>query len=58
MTANYEFLRTVEHRLQLRAGQQIHRLPMSPDDLRILHRSLTGLSNAEGRDRFATCAIV
>jgi glutamate-ammonia-ligase adenylyltransferase len=40
LTTAYEFLRTVEHRLQLRQGQQTHRLPTTPDDLGILARSL------------------
>ncbi len=36
----YEFLRRVEHRLQLRRGQQTHRLPEARAELRILGRSL------------------
>jgi glutamate-ammonia-ligase adenylyltransferase len=40
LTSAYEFLRHLEHRLQLRQGQQTHRLPTSPEELRILQRSL------------------
>src|SRR5206468_12252424 len=40
LTAAYEFLRKVEHRLQLREGQQTHRLPQTSHDLRILYRSV------------------
>ena len=50
LTTHYEFLRKVEHRLQLRTGQQTHRLPTSADELRILQRSLTGLRSVDGRD--------
>ncbi len=41
LTNAYEFLRTVEHRLQLRHGQQTHRLPQSRAELEALGRSLT-----------------
>ena len=37
----YEFLRQVEHRLQLKHGQQTHRLPESADELLVLARSVT-----------------
>ena len=40
LTNAYEFLRTVEHRLQLRHGQQTHRLPQSRPEMEILARSL------------------
>jgi len=40
LTTTYEFLRTVEHRLQLRRDQQTHRLPTSPEDLAVLAHSL------------------
>ncbi|HLW51591.1 MAG TPA: hypothetical protein VKW06_02010 [Candidatus Angelobacter sp.] len=36
----YEFLRRVEHRLQLQRGQQLHRLPQSAVELEVLRRSL------------------
>ena len=41
LTTAYEFLRTVEHRLQLRQGQQTHRLPSDPHELVVLRRSLS-----------------
>jgi glutamate-ammonia-ligase adenylyltransferase len=37
----YEFLRRLEHRLQLRHGQQTHNLPAAQADLEILARSLS-----------------
>ena len=40
LTTAYEFLRKVEHRLQLRQGQQTHRLPDLPEQLRILQRAV------------------
>ena len=40
LTNAYEFLRNLEHRLQLRHGQQTHRLPESRWDLQALARSL------------------
>ncbi len=48
LSQGYLFLRTVEHRLQLRRGQQVHRLPASEADLRVLYRSVAG---EEVRDR-------
>lgn len=41
LTDAYRFLRDVEHRLQLRQGQQIHRLPQSPYELQVLARSMS-----------------
>ena len=41
LTNAYEFLRNLEHRLQLRHGQQTHRLPQSRVELHSLARSLT-----------------
>ena len=40
LTAAYEFLRHLEHRLQLRHGQQSHRLPHSGSDLKVLANCL------------------
>ena len=40
LTNAYEFLRNLEHRLQLRHGQQTHRLPQSRAELQSLARSL------------------
>ncbi|HET9364303.1 MAG TPA: putative nucleotidyltransferase substrate binding domain-containing protein, partial [Candidatus Angelobacter sp.] len=37
----YEFLRTIEHRLQLQRGQQLHRLPSTKAELQILARAVT-----------------
>ncbi len=42
LSQGYLFLRTVEHRLQLRRGQQVHRLPISDAELRVLYRSVAG----------------
>ena len=36
----YQFLRNIEHRLQLRHGQQTHRLPQSHAELQVLAQSL------------------
>src|ERR1043165_5263414 len=36
LNSAYTFLRHLEHRLQLRQGQQLHRLPSSQHDLEIL----------------------
>ena len=41
LTNAYEFLRNLEHRLQLLHGQQTHRLPQSRAELQSLARSLT-----------------
>jgi glutamate-ammonia-ligase adenylyltransferase len=41
LTNAYEFLRNVEHRLQLQHGQQTHRLPPSRSGLQTLASSLT-----------------
>jgi glutamate-ammonia-ligase adenylyltransferase len=38
LTSAYEFLRKVEHRIQMEAGQQTHRLPTAPDALDCLGR--------------------
>ncbi len=40
LTTAYEFLRRVEHRLQLRQGQQTHRVPESAAELEVLSRSV------------------
>jgi len=40
LTGAYELLRHVEHRLQLRYGQQTHQLPESEQELQILHRAI------------------
>jgi glutamate-ammonia-ligase adenylyltransferase len=43
LTTAYEFLRTLEHRLQLRHGQQTHRLPIDAYELRVLERMVIPL---------------
>jgi glutamate-ammonia-ligase adenylyltransferase len=40
----YEFLRVVEHRLQLQRGQQVHSLPGGAEDLTVLARAVLGES--------------
>jgi [glutamine synthetase] adenylyltransferase / [glutamine synthetase]-adenylyl-L-tyrosine phosphorylase len=49
LTSAYEFLRHLEHRLQLREGQQTHRLPSSESDCRVLQRALEGYAPGEYR---------
>lgn len=44
LTSAYTFLRHLEHRLQLREGQQLHRLPHSEHELQMLQRSMAGLT--------------
>ena len=52
LTWAYEFLRKVEHRLQVRRGQQVHRLPGTPEELSVLYRTVgpdrTGLVFVHG----------
>jgi glutamate-ammonia-ligase adenylyltransferase len=38
----YEFLRVVEHRLQLQRGQQVHSLPAGAEQLTVLARAVLG----------------
>jgi [glutamine synthetase] adenylyltransferase / [glutamine synthetase]-adenylyl-L-tyrosine phosphorylase len=40
LTVTYEFLRRIEHRLQMQRGRQLHRLPESPHELETLHRAV------------------
>jgi glutamate-ammonia-ligase adenylyltransferase len=49
LTSAYEFLRNLEHRLQLREGQQTHRLPASAGDVLILQRAMEGYAPGEYR---------
>lgn len=51
LTTAYEFLRKVEHRLQIRNGQQTHRLPQAEADLLVLARAVhpQGTNHAAGR---------
>ncbi|PYX04033.1 MAG: hypothetical protein DMG85_18550, partial [Acidobacteria bacterium] len=50
LTSAYEFLRQVEHRLQLQQGQQTHRLPAGAAELRILQRSMEGYAPGESAE--------
>jgi glutamate-ammonia-ligase adenylyltransferase len=47
LTAGYEFLRHLEHRMQLRQGQQTHRLPSNTSELNVLRRSMEGYDPRE-----------
>lgn len=49
LTGAYVFLRHLEHRLQLRQGQQTHRLPASKGELQVLQRAMDGLTPGEDR---------
>jgi glutamate-ammonia-ligase adenylyltransferase len=40
----YEFLRVLEHRLQLQRGQQVHSLPAGAEELTVLARAVLGES--------------
>ena len=40
LTQAYQYLRLVEHRLQLQRAQQVHRLPAGMDELQILERAV------------------
>jgi glutamate-ammonia-ligase adenylyltransferase len=40
LSSSYDFLRHLEHCLQLRDGQRLHRLPADPSELRILARAM------------------
>jgi [glutamine synthetase] adenylyltransferase / [glutamine synthetase]-adenylyl-L-tyrosine phosphorylase len=42
LTTAYEFLRKLEHRLQLRHGQQTHKLPKSKEERAVVARSMPG----------------
>ena len=53
LTAAYDFLRVVEHRLQMRADEQTHSLPSEPAELEDFARFLGFAS----RDAFATVLL-
>jgi glutamate-ammonia-ligase adenylyltransferase len=40
LTTAYEFLRKIEHRLQIRQGQQTHRIPQSDTEIVVLARAV------------------
>lgn len=46
LSVAYEFLRTIEHRLQLQRGQQLHRLPATAAELQVLARAVLSDSAA------------
>ena len=48
LSSAYEFLRKVEHRLQLRYGQQTHRLPGAAADRIFLYRAIGGEASDKG----------
>jgi glutamate-ammonia-ligase adenylyltransferase len=50
LTQGYEFLREIEHRLQLRRGQQVHRLPEADADVLVLERSISHRRRPPARD--------
>jgi glutamate-ammonia-ligase adenylyltransferase len=50
LTATYEFLRHLEHRLQWRWGRQTHTLPTGPAEVSVLHRSMINL--VSGQEHF------
>ena len=66
LNAAYSFFRHLEHRLQLRQGQQVHRLPSASADRTILQRSMAGLTpgyrlgdlNAAVRERMTAVAEI
>jgi glutamate-ammonia-ligase adenylyltransferase len=47
LTSVYEFLRHLEHRLQLQNGRQTHRLPIAGPNLRIVQRAMEGYLTGE-----------
>jgi glutamate-ammonia-ligase adenylyltransferase len=49
LTSAYEFLRHLEHRLQLRQGQQTHRLPIQTAEAQVLQRAMEGYVSGEHR---------
>jgi len=49
LTSAYTFLRHLEHRLQLRQGQQLHRLPKSLSEMQVLRRAMESLAPGDYR---------
>ena len=54
LTTAYEFLRTVEHRMQMRHGQQTQRLPSAEQELKVLARMMVPQSAAQAAWRTTT----
>lgn len=57
LTSAYAFLRHLEHRLQLRQGQQTHRLPPSQKDLQVLQKTMEGYATGEDRLNDVTAVV-
>ena len=57
LTSAYEFLRHLEHRLQLREGQQTHRLPASEGDCGVLQRAMDGYAHGDYRSENLACMV-
>jgi [glutamine synthetase] adenylyltransferase / [glutamine synthetase]-adenylyl-L-tyrosine phosphorylase len=57
LTSGYEFLRHLEHRLQLREGQQTHRLPASDSERCVLQRAMEGYAPGEYRSGDLASAV-
>ena len=51
LTTAYEFLRALEHRLQIRRGRQTHWMPTSGADLDILQRAMSRFDPAQNRQQ-------
>src|SRR4029077_5761843 len=49
LTSAYAFLRHLEHRLQLRQGQQVHRLPGSASEMEVLRRAMESVAPGDYR---------
>jgi glutamate-ammonia-ligase adenylyltransferase len=49
LTSAYAFFRHLEHRLQLRQGQQVHRLPQSASEMQVLRRAMESLAPGDYR---------
>jgi glutamine synthetase adenylyltransferase len=65
LTSAYEFLRHLEHRLQLRQGRQTHQLQLTQPELNVLQRSMEGyvpqeyqISDLAGTVRRRMAAVV
>jgi glutamate-ammonia-ligase adenylyltransferase len=57
LTSAYAFLRHLEHRLQLRRGQQVHHLPRSENEMQVLRRSMESLATGDYRLADLTTAV-
>jgi glutamate-ammonia-ligase adenylyltransferase len=57
LSSAYVFLRTVEHRLQLRHGQQTHRIPERQEDCVILGRSVGAAMGQEPPERVSEVVV-